>query len=74
MTQSALVKIGVPSEQAESMKKLRRVREILDQRDAAVARLNAVTEDRIRELVTDMTDAKDESPVEVTGASDAALQ
>jgi len=73
MTKSALVKIGVPSEQAESMKQMRRVRQILEQHDAAVARLIAATNERIREAVTDMTEAKEESPIEATG-SDAALQ
>jgi hypothetical protein len=72
MTKSALVKIGVPSEQAESMKQMRRVRQILEQHDAAVARLIAATNERIREAVTDMTEAKEESPIEATG-SDAAL-
>ena len=51
MTKTALVKIGVPSEQAESMRRLRTVRQILDQRDAAVARLDSTTAERIREVL-----------------------
>jgi cysteinyl-tRNA synthetase len=47
-----LVKIGVPAEQAQSMKRLRNVRAILDQRDAAVARIDATTADKIREALT----------------------
>ncbi len=59
MTKSALVKIGVPSEQAEGMRRLRTIRAILEQHDAAVARLDAATQERIRELV-----AGEEKPVE----------
>jgi len=51
MTKTALVKIGVPSEQAESVRFLRRMRQIIDQRDAAVARLDASTRERIREAL-----------------------
>lgn len=57
MSKSELVKIGVPPAQAEGMRRLRQVRQILDQRDAAVARLDATTQDRIRELLT-ATDAE----------------
>lgn len=63
MTKSALVKIGVPPEQAESMKQMRRVRQILDQHDAAVARLTAATNERIREVIMEMT-SPEESPAE----------
>lgn len=61
MTKSALVKIGVPSVQAESLKRYRQVRQILDQRDAAVARLDAATDARIREVLSvDETPAVEE--------------
>jgi hypothetical protein len=50
MTKSALVKIGVPSQQAQGMRRLRRIRQILEQHDAAQARLDAATMDRIREV------------------------
>lgn len=49
MTKSALVKIGVPAVQAEGMRRLRRIRQILEQHDAAAARLEAATNERIRE-------------------------
>ena len=58
MSKSALVKIGLPSEQAQSVKRLRHVRQLLDQRDAAVARIDATTADKIREA---LTAAEDES-------------
>jgi hypothetical protein len=64
MTKSALVKIGVPSGQAESMRQLRRVRQILEQHDAAIARLDAATQERIREAVNAGTDADDSSTAE----------
>jgi hypothetical protein len=52
MTKTALVKIGIPSSQAESVRQLRRVRQIIEQHDAAIARLDAATQERIREAVT----------------------
>lgn len=57
MTKSALVKVGLPSAQAESMKQMRNIRQVLDQHDAAIARLNAATAERIREIVTGHEDA-----------------
>jgi hypothetical protein len=69
MTKSALVKIGVPSGQAASMRQLRRVRQILEQHDAAIARLDAATQERIREVVnagTDTDDSSAEEPVTAT--------
>ena len=48
MTKSALVKIGVPAQQASNMRVLRQVRQILDQNDAAIARIQASTQERIR--------------------------
>jgi hypothetical protein len=59
MTKSALVKIGVPAEQAEGMRRVRSIRSILDQHDAAAARLWAATQERLRELV-----AGEERPAE----------
>ena len=66
MTKSALVKIGVPSEQAEGIRGLRRIRQILEQHDAAIARLTAATNDRIREAAasTQADDIEEESPAE----------
>jgi len=52
MSKTALVKIGVPSEQAQNMRRMRRIRQILEQHDAAVARLDAATNERIKEVVT----------------------
>lgn len=49
MKSGALVKIGIPAAQAAGMKRLRQVRAILEQHDAAVARLDAATNQRIRE-------------------------
>lgn len=67
MTKSALVKIGLPSEQAQSVKRLRHVRQILDQRDAAVARIDANTADKIREALTaDVSETEDSLPVAAT--------
>ena len=54
MTKSALVKIGVPANQAEGMRRLRRIRQILEQHDAAAARLEAATNERIREAAAEM--------------------
>jgi hypothetical protein len=53
MTKSGLVKIGVPALQAEGMRGLRKVRQILEQHDAAIARLVAATNDRIRATVAE---------------------
>jgi hypothetical protein len=53
MSKSPLVKIGVPSEQASSMRRLRRVRTILEQHDAAIGRLEAATHERIREAMNE---------------------
>jgi hypothetical protein len=51
VSKSALVKIGVPPEQAESMKLQRHIRQLLEHQDASIARLRAATNERIRELV-----------------------
>jgi hypothetical protein len=48
-----LVKIGVPTIQAQGVRLQRRVRQILDQHDAAVARLDAATRERLREALAD---------------------
>jgi hypothetical protein len=63
-----LVKIGVPSEQAQSMKKMRRIRQILEQHDAAAARLDAATNERIKEAVNapDGEVSADEEPATAT--------
>jgi hypothetical protein len=72
MMKSALVKIGVPSEQAQSMRRMRRIRQILEQHDATVARLDAATNERIKAVVI-ADDAEDhDAPVAeapVTAAS-----
>lgn len=68
MTKSGLVKIGVPSEQASGIRGLRRIRQILEQHDAAMARLIAVTNERIREAAkADEAEAPEaEEPVTAT--------
>jgi hypothetical protein len=68
MSKSALVKIGLPSEQAESMKRMRRIRQIMEQHDAAVARLDAATNERIKEIVnaSDSDMPADEEPTRAT--------
>lgn len=48
MTKSTLVKIGVPPQLAGNMRQLRHLRQILDQGDAAVARIQASTAERMR--------------------------
>lgn len=66
MTKAALVKIGVPSEQAESMRRLRRARQILDQHDAAIARLDAATAERIREALNAADEAETDETIAAT--------
>lgn len=56
-----LVKIGVSPQRADSERRLRRVRQLLDQRDAARARLDAATEQQIRD-VWSSDDASDAEP------------
>jgi hypothetical protein len=51
MTKSALVKIGVPAQQASNMRVLRQVRQALDQGDAAIARVQASVQERIRVML-----------------------
>lgn len=65
MTKSALVKVGIPPEQAHSMRRLRRVRQILEQHDAAVARLDAATNERIKEAMAALDEVTDE-PMQAT--------
>ena len=66
MSKSALVKIGVSPEQAQNMRLLRRVRQILDQGDAAVARINATTQERLREALEaeNLTESDEQSPTD----------
>jgi hypothetical protein len=72
MTKSSLVKIGVPAEQAHGMRRLRRIRQIIDQRDAAVARLDAATNERIREAMNaDDSQASETSDAEEPVAATA---
>jgi hypothetical protein len=67
VSKSALVKIGVPPEQAESMKLQRHIRQLLEQQDASIARLRAATNERIRELVNaPQSTAADEEPATAT--------
>lgn len=56
---TALVKIGLSPKRADGERLRRDIQQIIDQRDAGVARLDAVMHDRIRQRVT-----RDE-PVEV---------
>ncbi len=49
----ALARISVSPQQAESVKLSRRIRQILDQEDAAIARIAAATKERIRQAVMD---------------------
>jgi hypothetical protein len=68
MSRSALVKIGVPPEQAESMRVQRQIRQVLEHQDATIARLRAATNERIRELVNAPKSdaAADEEPAAAT--------
>jgi len=67
MTKTALVKIGVPSAQAESLRRLRTVRQVLDQHEAAMRRLEAATLERLKEITT-TTDVDDDQPAAVANA------
>ena len=59
-----LVKIGLPRKQAEGERRVRRMRQILEQHDAAIARVNAATNERMRqELEAGTTDAQDDGPI-----------
>jgi hypothetical protein len=60
MSKSDLVKIGIPAQQAESMRLMRRIRQILDHHDAAVARLTLTTNERIREAMSGETHEAEE--------------
>jgi hypothetical protein len=71
MTKSPLVKIGVPPEQAQGIRGLRRIRQILEQHDAAVARLTAATNERIREAANTGEDNVSDADVDRTSASEA---
>lgn len=67
-----LVKIGVPSALAQSMKRLRTIRQVLDQTDAAVNRLQAAANQRIREITAGADDAAQvdtDAPVEAPTAT-----
>jgi len=68
VSKSALVKIGVPSAQAESMKRMRRIHQVLEQHAAAAARLDAATTERIKEIVNaqDSNAPADEEPAAAT--------
>jgi hypothetical protein len=68
MSRSSLVKVGLPPQQAESMKKLRRIHQILEQHQAAVSRLDAATNERIKEVVNepDRAMVADEEPAAAT--------
>jgi hypothetical protein len=67
MSKSALVKIGVPAEQAAGTRLVRTVRQLIDQRDAAVARLDATLRQRLNELTATETgiDVAADGPVSV---------
>lgn len=64
---SALVKIGLPSQQAEAQRFVRRVRMMLEQRDAAFARIEADFRARIKALLDE------ESGGEQGGAAEQPL-
>lgn len=72
MTKSALVKIGVAPEQAQGMQWMRRIRQLLDQGEAAKARIDAATQQKIRDFVTTSTVA-DEAVDEVSEAPDTTI-
>ena len=62
-----LVKIGLPKKQADDQRRVRRIRQILEQHDAAMARLAAATDERLRQAVTgDIADAEPELPLAAT--------
>jgi hypothetical protein len=68
MTKSALVKIGVTSERAQGMRFTRSVRQLLDQHEAAMARLDAAFRERLREVVAPNVDETEEpSPAAANG-------
>lgn len=55
MSQSALVKVGLPSHLAEGARHAKRVQQLLDQRAAAFARVDADFHLRLKALVDEMT-------------------
>jgi hypothetical protein len=61
MSQSALVKVGLPSHLAEGARGVRRMRQILDQRDAAMARIETECRQRMKALL-------EETEAEITDA------
>lgn len=61
MSQTALVKVGLPSHLAEGARGVRRMRQILDQRDAAMARIETECRQRMKALL-------DETEAEITEA------
>jgi hypothetical protein len=52
--------------QAQGIKGLRKIRQILEQHDAAIARLTAATNERIREAVTADDSGEADEPVAAT--------
>ena len=67
MSQSSLVKVGLPSHLAEGARHARRVRQLLDQRDAAFARVDADFHQRLKSLVDELS--KEVSPDLMSQAS-----
>ena len=70
---SELVKIGLPRKQAEGERRVRRMRQILEQHDAAIARVNAATNERMRQELAAPESESDESdtPATTTAAATA---
>jgi hypothetical protein len=72
MTQSSLVKIGVPASQAESVRLIRRVRQVMEQHDAAVARLGAELRARLKAITDEPV--SDAPLLDATDGQTAAVQ
>lgn len=66
---SELVKIGLPKKQAEGERRVRRMRQILEQHDAAIARVNAATNERMRQELETTDTAEVDPPAEAAAAS-----
>jgi hypothetical protein len=63
---TALAKVTVSAQEASSVRMYRRVRQIIEQRDQAVARIDASTRERLRLLFLGQDDDA------ATGATDVA--
>lgn len=67
---TALVKVGLPSHLAEGARVAKRVQQILDQRAAAFARIEADFSQRLKSLVAEESAASEDA---ADSSSDAAV-